>query len=133
MLTERPTERPTERMMRYAYVMEFLLAAIASQVVWAEAGGAGHLELIPWYYKLVAILGLAFTTVQATAAAVEGERSWNARTLAWGSAAILVMAGMAAATIYAHLHEDDDSGSGADPTPVALAGPPAGQRGGIVL
>ena len=37
----------TVRMMRYAYVMEFLLAAIASQVVWAEAGGAGHLELIP--------------------------------------------------------------------------------------
>jgi hypothetical protein len=117
----------TVRMMRFAYVMEFLLAAIVSQVVWAEAGGANHLDLIPWYYKLAAIFGLAFTSVRATAAAVEGEKAWNTRTLAWAFAVILVMAGMAAATYYAHLHEDDDSGSGGDPTPVAFASPPTGQ------
>jgi len=117
----------TGRMTRYAYVMEFLLAAIASQVVWAEIGGAGHLDLIPWYYKLVGILGLAFTTVQATASAMEGESAWNPRALGWTSAAILVMAGMAAATYYAHVHEGDDSGSGPDPAPVAFVQPLTGR------
>jgi hypothetical protein len=132
MLNGPTLHRPLRRTaLRYAYVVEFLLAAIATQVVWAEVGGAGHLELIPWYYKLVGILGLAFTAVQATGAAVEGENAWNSRTLVWTSAAILVMAAMAAVTFYAHVHENDDSGSEPDPTPVAFLRPPAGP-GGIV-
>jgi hypothetical protein len=116
---------------RYAVMMEFLLAAIAAQVIWAEVGGAGHLDLIPWYLKLGLILALAWTTARATVAAVEGERCWNLRVAKWSLAAVLVMGGMAGATYYAHLHEEDDSGGG-DPAPVAASGIQSPQRGGTV-
>ena len=119
--------------MRYAYALEFLIACMASQVLWAEIGGTGHLDLIPWYYKLVLIPGLALTAVLATAAAVESDRPWNGRVLAWGSAAILVAAGMAVATYYAHVHESDEPGPGGDPSPLAAVHIPfpTAQGGGI--
>jgi len=37
--------------------------------VWGEVSGQGHMDLIPWYWKLGLSAGLSFGVVQATASA----------------------------------------------------------------
>jgi hypothetical protein len=68
----------------------------------------GHLDLMPWYTKLGLTCGLALAIVAGTAAAVSQPEAWNAKTIACMILALLIAAGMAAATYYAHLHENDD-------------------------
>ena len=48
---------------RLAYVVEFLLALIAVGLLWSEVGGQGHLDLMPWYQKLVLTVALAWVIV----------------------------------------------------------------------
>lgn len=93
---------------RTGYVAEFLLALIAVLTLWSEAGGQGHLDLMPWYAKLVLSLSVSFAVVGATVAAVQAERAWNRRTLRWVVIVVLLTAGMAALTYYYHLHEEDE-------------------------
>ena len=95
-------------LLRLAYVFEFLLALLAILSLWSEVGGQGHLDLMPWYTKLGLIAGLALAIVMGTASAVSHERAWNAKTVACGLAALLIACGMAAATYYYHLHENDE-------------------------
>ena len=95
-------------LLRLAYVSEFLLALLAILSLWSEAGGQGHLDLMPWYTKLGLIAALALAIVMGTVSAVSHERAWNAKTLAWAVAALLIAGGMAAATYYYHLHENDE-------------------------
>ncbi len=123
MLTERD-----QRILRFAYIAEFFLAAIAAQILWTEIGGAGHMDLVPWYWKLAFLPGFSFAVVRATAAAVENDLPWNSRALLWFGVAVLIAGGMAAATYYAHVHEQDDSGTDQDPTPVAIRRAPAARR-----
>lgn len=93
---------------------EFLLAVIAVLELWSQAGGQGHLDLMPWYTKFVLTVAMAVVTVAGTASAMAHERAWNAKTLACLMLALLLAGGMAAATYYAHLHENDDDNSGGD-------------------
>ena len=67
------------------------------------------MDLMPWPVKLVLILGLGLSTVMGTAAAVNHEKAWNAKTHASVLLAILLVAGMAFVTYYYHLHENDES------------------------
>jgi len=89
-------------------MFEFLLALIAVLELWSQVGGQGHLDLMPWYTKLGLTLGMATVTVMGTASALAQERAWNAKTVACLILAFMIAAGMAAATYYAHLHENDD-------------------------
>jgi len=98
----------TPSLSRIAYVCEFLLALLAITVVWGQVGGQEHLDLMPWYDKLVLTVALALATVLGTAAAVAGERAWNGRAIAFLLIAILIACAMGAVTYYYHLHEDDD-------------------------
>ena len=93
---------------RMIYVAGFLLAVIAISVLWSQVGGQGHLELMPWYWKLVLIGGLGLATVRASVSAAMHERAWNNGTLVWVLVAILLMGAMAAATYYAHTNEDEE-------------------------
>ena len=68
--------------LRLAYVSQFLLALLAVIALWEHAGGAGHLDLMPWYTKLGLTAGMALVTVMGTASAVAHERAWNAKTIA---------------------------------------------------
>jgi hypothetical protein len=90
---------------RLALAVEFLVALVAVFTFWSQVGGQDHLDLMPWHWKLVLGGGLAAAFVQLTAAAIEGERAWTARTLGWFVVALALMLLMGAATYYVHLHE----------------------------
>lgn len=106
---------------RLVYVLEYLVAVVAILNLWAEVGGAGHMDLISWYTKLSLTLGLATAIVIATAAAVAGERVWNARTIGWSLVSLAFVCAMGTASYYAHLHENDDAGSGEQAAPIACS------------
>lgn len=109
-------------LLRLAYMSEFLLALVSILELWSQVGGQGHLDLMPWYVKLVFVFGLALATVAGTAAAVGHERIWNAKTVACLLIALLLAAGMGVVTYYYHVHENDDIDNG-DESGVALLMP----------
>jgi hypothetical protein len=103
----RPLGRPCmdQRYLRVALAIEFLIALIAVYTVWSQLGGQGHLDLVPWSWKLGLGLGTAYAIVRATAAAARDEKAWNGRTVRWISV-ILTMASVAALlTFYEHMFE----------------------------
>ncbi len=95
-------------------MIEFLVALVAIFETWSMVGGQSHLDLMPWYTKLLLVLGLAIVTVMGSAAAVSHERGWNAKTVTCLLLAVMIATAMGAATYYYHLHENDDQTSGAD-------------------
>jgi len=78
--------------------------------VWAQVGGQGHLDLVPWHYKLLLASSLSLATVKATAAAVNRDRFWNRWTTAWLAIALALIVTMGVLTYYEHLHEPADEG-----------------------
>jgi hypothetical protein len=94
--------------LRLAYAVEFLVALIAILNVWSEIGGQGHLDLMPWYIKLVCILGLAWCCVRFTASIVEQPKVWTGRTVAWSAGILLFGVAMGGITYYYHLHEEPE-------------------------
>ena len=95
-------------LLRLAYTTQFLIASIAIFVLWGQVGGQSHLDLVPWYLKLVFGMGAAFTAVKATAAAVGHERPWNGRCLRWVGVTIALLVCCGMASYYAHLNEETD-------------------------
>ena len=109
--------------LRLAFMIEFLVALVAIFETWSMVGGQSHLDLMPWYAKLVFVSGLALFTVMATMASVSHERAWNAKTIACALLALIFAAGMGATTYYYHLHENDDQASGTDDSITSLYWP----------
>ncbi len=91
--------------LRFAYVCQFLLAVVAVFTLWSQVGGQGHLDLMPWYWKLSIGCGACAAIVGFSAALVHSERVLNRRTIRWGIAIILLAVAMAAVTFYYHVHE----------------------------
>ena len=114
--------------LRFAFVIEFLLAILVILSLWSEVGGQGHLDLMPWYAKLLPVLALAFIVVQTTAASVTRERAWNRLVGFWLIAMLLHLAFMAALTYYYHLHEDENAGGEGGVT-AFLSAPSEGEHG----
>jgi heme/copper-type cytochrome/quinol oxidase subunit 3 len=96
------------RYLRIAYIIQFVVTLMAVFSVWGQVGGQGHLDLMPWYSKLLLSVALSLATVKATAAAVRRDRIWNPRTSWWLAAALALIATMGVLTYYEHLHEDVD-------------------------
>jgi heme/copper-type cytochrome/quinol oxidase subunit 3 len=123
---------PKMPLLRLAYSTLYLVAVIAVFVAWSQVGGQSHIDLLPWWVKLVLGMSMALAIVRAIMAAQSGERAWNGQTLKWLGLTIAlgVLCGMA--TYYAHMYlEDTDSGdSEADQaisalTPLADRGTPS--------
>jgi hypothetical protein len=76
--------------------------------VWAQVGGQGHLDLMPWYSKLLLAGGFSYAAVKATMAAVRRDRFRNRGTIGWLAAALALMVTMGVLTYYEHLHEPAD-------------------------
>jgi hypothetical protein len=112
--------------LRLAYAAELLLAVPAVFTLWSQVGGQGHLDLMPWYWKLLLGGGLSIACVLATAAAVEHPTVASSRFLAWVGAMVLLAAAMAVVTYYYHLHETYEDSDEEDSTSAALvlAAPP---------
>jgi heme/copper-type cytochrome/quinol oxidase subunit 3 len=98
------------RFLRIVYAIQFVVTLMAIFEVWAQVGGQGHLDLMPWYWKLLLAAALSLATVKATVAAVNRDRFWNKWTFAWLATALALMAVMGVLTYYEHLHEPADEG-----------------------
>jgi hypothetical protein len=96
--------------LRLAYITQFLIALIAVFVLWSQVGGQSHLDLMPWYIKLVLGAGAAFAVVMATAAAVSHEHAWNGRTLKWFGIMVALLVCCGLASYYCHLYLETDEG-----------------------
>jgi hypothetical protein len=99
---------------RLAYTTLFLIALIAIFLTWGAVGGQGHLDLLPWYLKLVLGFGAAFATVKATAAAVSRENAWNAGTVKWFGILLAILLACGLATYYVHVYGESDEESDQD-------------------
>lgn len=107
--------------LRLAYTTQFLLALLAVFFLWSEVGGQVHLDLMPWYLKLVLGGGAAFATVKATAAAVGHEKAWNSKTLRWTGILIALLVGCGLASYYYHVYEEPDENEDQDLTSALIA------------
>ena len=96
------------QLLRLAYTTQFLLALIAVFVLWSEVGGQGHLDLMPWYLKLVLGAGASLCAVNATAAAVSHASAWNGKSLRWLGLTLTLLVGCGIATYYYHLCCESD-------------------------
>jgi hypothetical protein len=94
--------------LRLAYTTQFLLALLAIFEAWSQIGGQSHLDLMPWYLKLVLGGGAAFATVKATAGAVSHERAWNGQTLRWAGILLVLLIGCGLASYYFHVYGEQD-------------------------
>ena len=94
--------------LRLAYTTQFLVALLAVFEAWSQIGGQNHLELMPWYLKLVLGGGAAFATVKATASAVSHDRVWNGKTLRWAGILLVLLIGCGLASYFFHLYGEQD-------------------------
>jgi hypothetical protein len=94
--------------LRIAYTCEFLVAVIATFTVWSQVGGQGHLDLMPWYAKLLLACGVSSAIVGLTSAMAREERAVNRRAAYWAALVVLLAIAMGAVTFYYHLHEAVD-------------------------
>jgi len=94
------------RYIRIAYAIQFVVTWMAIFPIWGQVGGQAHLDLMPWYSKLLLPVALSLAIVKATAAAVRRDRIWNAHTSRWLAAALALIAAMGTLTYYEHLHEE---------------------------
>lgn len=111
---------PSPSWLHLAYSMEFLIALIAIFTVWSQVGGQGHLDLLPWYSKLLLTLALAWCCVRFTAGLVE-QPGWTRRTTLWFAGIVIVSIAMAGLTYYYHLHEVPDESDSDDTTATTVS------------
>jgi hypothetical protein len=96
----RKLSRMTPRLLRLAYILEFLVALVAIFTAWSEIGGQAVLDLMHWGWKLGLALPLAAAIVAFTAAVVREEALWAIRSLRWLVAILVLIGGMFAVTNY---------------------------------
>ena len=119
--------------LRMALAIEYVLALIATTVVWEEIGGQGHLDLMPWYTKLGLIGGFCWALVGFSGSLARPGRWRTRRSLFWLGAVILLATAMGLVTYYYHLHEPADDEDDEDaPAAAATFSAPA-QANGIRL
>jgi hypothetical protein len=94
--------------LRLVYIVEFLVAIPAVYTLWSQVGGQGHMDLMPWYWKMLLGVGACWAIVRLTAAMIERERTWTKRSVTWMICVLLFAISMGAATYYYHLHEAPD-------------------------
>jgi hypothetical protein len=115
--------------LRLAYTLEFLLAIDAVLSLWSQVGGQGHLDLLPWYAKLVLVTAFASCIVGFTASIVEQSRAWTGRTVRWISGMLLIALAMGLITFYFHLHEVPDEQDNGDSNSTSVS---IGLPGGLI-
>jgi uncharacterized membrane protein len=94
--------------LRLAYTTLFLIALLAVFEFWSQVGGQTHLDLMPWYLKLILSTGAAFAIVKAASAAVAGERAWNRHTVRWAVILLTLLVCCGLASYYVHLYGEQD-------------------------
>jgi len=111
------------KLLRLAYVCEFLLAIVAVFTAWSEIGGQAALDLMYWAWKFGFGVALALAIVAMTAALVSEDAVVTLRTARWLAAILALLAGMGTLTYYYSL-EDDNGESDDNSTISNLRSPP---------
>lgn len=106
------------KLLRLAYVCEFLLAIVAIFTAWSEIGGQAALDLMYWAWKLGFGVALALAFVALTAVLVSEESLVSLRSARWLAAIIALLAGMGTLTYYYSLEED--TGDSEDNSTISL-------------
>ena len=123
---EAPAAPIAPHVLRVALAIEYILALIASTVVWEEIGGQGHLDLMPWYTKLGLIGGFCWALVGFSGSLARPGRWRTRRSVLWLCAMIVLATAMGLVTYYYHLHEPTDDEDDEDaPAAAAVLGAPA--------
>ncbi len=112
--------------LRLAYITLFLIALLAVFTLWSQVGGQSHLDLMPWYLKLVLGVGAALAAVKASVAAVSNKNAWNGATLRWCGILLILLVGCGVASYYVHIYGEDDDQDNQDDTVNSALVVPAG-------
>lgn len=105
--------------LRLVYILELLLAVPAIYTLRGQVGGQGHLDIMPWYWKLSLGCGGCLAVVQFTRSIIERERFWSGATIVWFGCILFVAILMGAATYYYHLHESPEETDSEESTTAA--------------
>jgi nitrogen fixation-related uncharacterized protein len=104
------------KLLRLAYVCEFLLALVAIFTGWSEVGGQAALDQMFWGWKLGFGLALAGAIVAYTAAIAAQDSIWTMRSARWLVVIGLLLAAIGVVTYYyaqdvGQPDDSDDSGT----------------------
>jgi hypothetical protein len=110
----------TSKLLRLAYVLEFLVAIIAIFTAWSEIGGQTALDLMHWGWKIGLSLAMAGSIVAYTAAIVTEDSLWTPRAARWLTLLLLTGVAMGLVTFYYFMQEDSGDTDEPDGTPTHL-------------
>lgn len=94
------------KVLRLAYVFEFLLALVAIFTAWSEIGGQAALDLMHWAWKLAFSVLLAGAVVAYTSAIISNESLWTLTSARWLTVIVLLIAGMGIVTYFYAMQAD---------------------------
>lgn len=95
------------KLLRLAYVCEFLLALVAIFTAWSEIGGQSALDIMHWGWKLGLSLPLAGAVVAYTDELLKQEPIWTLRSARWLSIILILLLAMGIVTYYYALQVDN--------------------------
>jgi hypothetical protein len=94
-----------DALVRLGGVLCFFVALLAGSTAWYVVGGAGHLDMMPWHWKLFPAVAFALAAAKAAVAAASRPRGWNRRSVTWAAIAMMAALVMGAVTYHYHLLE----------------------------
>jgi hypothetical protein len=105
----------TPKLLRLAYVFEFLVAIVAIFTAWSEIGGQAVLDLMHWGWKLGFSISLAAAIVAYSATIISADSVWTLRSIRWLMSIVIIACAMGVITYYYVLQvdagESDESGT----------------------
>ena len=106
------------KLLRFAYVCEFLIALIAIFTAWSEIGGQAALDLMQWSWKLGLSFALAAACVGYTAALVKEEHVWSLHSGRWLTAILAILFAMGVVTYFYVLQVDAGDSDETNPSTI---------------
>ncbi len=94
------------KLLRLAYVLEFLVAIIAIFTAWSEIGGQAALDLMHWGWKMGLSAAMAGSLVSYTQAIITEESLWTPRASRRLTLLLLTGVVMGVVTFYYFMQED---------------------------
>lgn len=101
------------KLLRLAYVLEFLVAIIAIFTAWSEIGGQAALDLMHWGWKIGLSAAMAGSIVYYTQAIISEEALWTPR--AARRLTLLLLVGVVMGLVTSYYFMQEDSGDSDDP------------------
>lgn len=94
------------KLLRLAFVFEFLLALLTIFTAWSEIGGQTALDAMNWFWKAGFSIGLALSVVGYSSAIISEDRMWTMRSARWLTALCILILASGVVTYYFQLQVD---------------------------